>query len=281
MTAGPSQRVLAEEFLALHRMHRPFVLANCWDVLTAALFAREGFQAIGTSSYATAASLGLHDGEHIVLEHTAQLVKQLADRLDLPVSADIEAGYAETIEGVVESARSVFDAGAVGINIEDSTGDPERPLYDRSFQCEKIAAIRRVTAAAGFHPVINARTDVYLLSTGSGGWRLRQTIERGRAYVEAGADCVFVPDMGDLDAITIAQLVSDIGAPINVIAGASTPSMATLAEIGVARVSLGPRVMRAALGLFQEIAREILDQGTFSIMNRGALSYEETNQLLV
>jgi 2-methylisocitrate lyase-like PEP mutase family enzyme len=206
-------------------------------------------------------------------------VKRLTRRLHVPVSADIEAGYAETIEGVVQSARAVLTAGAVGINIEDSTGDRERPLYDLSFQREKIAAIRAMTNAAGFHPVINARTDLFLQS-GNALQRLRETIERGRAYAEAGADCVFVPDMGDLDVATLRQLVSEIGAPINIIAGGSTPPMAKLEEIGIARVSLGPRVMRAALGLFRNIAREILDEGTFSKMTAGALSYEETNRLL-
>ncbi len=280
MIMSLAQKALAEQFLALHRMGRPFVLANSWDVVTAALFAREGFQAIGTSSYATAATLGLHDGQHILLQETVDLVKRLAHRIKLPVSADIENGYAETVEGVVQSARAVLTAGAVGMNIEDSTGDPERPLYDVTLQREKIGAIRGMADAAEFHPVINARTDTFLLPNDNRGRRLRETIERGRAYVEAGADCVFVPDMGDLDVATLKQLVNEISAPINIVAGGSTPPMTKLEEIGIARVSLGPRVMRAGLGLFREIAREILDRGTFTKMTTGALSYEETNQLL-
>ncbi|HSP17689.1 MAG TPA: isocitrate lyase/phosphoenolpyruvate mutase family protein [Thermoanaerobaculia bacterium] len=280
MTANTAQKASAEQFLALHHSRRPFVLGNCWDVVTAALFEREGFRAIGTSSYATAATLGLNDGEHIALQETVDLVRRLTRRVKVPVSADIETGYAETIDGVVQSARAVLAAGAVGINIEDSTGDPERPLSDLTLQCEKIAAIRAMTNEAGFHPVINARTDVYLLANGNARLRLREAIDRGRAYAKAGADCVFVPDMGDLDAAMMRQLVSEIGAPINIVAGASTPPMAKLEEIGIVRVSLGPRVMRAALGLFRGIAREILDLGTFAKMTAGALSYEETNRLL-
>jgi 2-methylisocitrate lyase-like PEP mutase family enzyme len=275
-----AQKARAEQFLALHRMGRPFVLANSWDVVMAALFAREGFQAIGTSSYATAATLGLRDGRAIALQDTVDLVTRLAQRIQLPVSADIENGYAETIEGVVQSARAVLAAGAVGMNIEDSTGDPEHPFYDMTLQCEKIVAIRAMADESKFHPVVNARTDIFLLPNDNPGWRLRETIARGRAYVDAGADCVFVPDMGDLDVATMKQLVDEIGAPINIIAGGSTPPMATLAEIGIARVSLGPRMMRTALGLFREIAREILDRGTFTKMMAGALSYEETNRLL-
>lgn len=280
MKIGVRQRLLAEQFLALHRRGRPFVLANSWDVVTARLFAREGFEAIGTSSWATAASLGLHDGRHVLLQETVDLVKRLTRHLSLPVSADIEAGYSEIVEGVVESARAVLAAGAVGMNIEDSTGDPARPLHDMALQCEKFSAVRRMADEAAVHPVVNARTDTFLLPNDDRRRRLRETIERGRAYVEAGADCVFVPDMGNLDASSMRELVKEIGAPINVIAGGSTPPMPELEEIGIARVSMGPRVMRAGLGMFKEIAREILDRGTFTKMTIGALSYEETNALL-
>ena len=280
MHISPTQKERASKFLALHRIKRPFVLANCWDVVTALLFAREGFPAIGTSSYAMAATLGRRDGQQIELQETVNFVTRLAHRVNLPISADIETGYAETVEGVVHSARAVFAAGAVGINIEDGTGEPEHALFEVSFQREKIAAIRAMGDEAGFHPVLNARTDTFLLTTGDRRERLHETIARGRAYAEAGADCVFVPDTGDLDAATLRQLVDAIGIPLNVVAGASTPPLATLEEIGIARVSLGPRVMRAGLGLFREIAREILDRGTFTKMTTGALSYEETNQLL-
>ena len=280
MRMSPTQEERARHFLSLHRMKRPFVLANSWDVVTALLFAREGFLAIGTSSYATAATLGLPDGQQIDLQETVNLVRRLAHRIDLPISADIEAGYAETVEGAVRSASAVFAAGAVGINIEDGTSDPDRPLLDLLLQCEKIGAIRAMVDAADFHPVVNARTDTFLLSNRDLRSRVRETIVRGRAYSEAGADCVFVPDMGDLDAATMKELVDEIGTPLNVVAGGATPSMTALEEIGIARVSMGPRVMRAGLGLFREIAREILDHGTFKKLTTGALSYEETNQLL-
>ncbi len=280
MGVSPEQKVLAEKFLALHSPGRPFVLANSWDVITARLFAREGFRAIGTSSYATAATLGLHDGQPILLRDTVDLVKRLVSSVGLPVSADIEAGYSETVEGVTNSAKAVLAAGAVGINIEDSSGKQDRPLYDLAFQCRKIGAIRAMANNAGIHLVINARTDIFLLPGDSNSARLTRAIERGRAYVEAGADCVFVPDMGDLDLESMTGLVREIDAPVNVVAGGSTPAMAKLAEIGIARVSLGPRVMRAALGLYREIAREILDYGTFTRMTKDALSYEETNSLL-
>lgn len=280
MHVSAAQKDLADRFLALHRRGRPFVLANCWDVATALLLAMEGFEAIGTSSYALAASLGRRDGEEIDLKETVDLVGRLAGRVALPVSADLETGYADTVEGVVASARAVFGAGAVGINLEDGTGDPRRPFADVVKQCETIAALRAAADAAGFHPVINARTDTFLVPNRDAEARLRETIARGRAYAKAGADCVFVPDMGDLDAKALRRLAAEIGAPLNVLAGASTPPMAELGEIGIARISLGPRMLRAALGLFREIAREILDRGTFTKMTSGALSVEETNGIL-
>jgi len=274
------QRLMAERFLALHRIGTPFILANCWDMVMARLFARDGFQAIGTSSYALSAILGLQDGQHIDLQNTVDLVRALVKQVPLPVSADIEAGYAETIEGVVESARQVLLAGAVGINIEDSSKRDQGTLHEIAFQCEKIHAIREMAQGAGVHLVINARTDVFLLAAENPIVRLKRGIERGRAYVEAGADCVFVPDMGDLDAIGMKTLVEEIGAPINILAGGTTPPIAELAEIGIARISSGPRALRAALGLYRRIGREMLDQGTFSQLTTEALSYEETNQLL-
>lgn len=153
----------------------------------ASLFAREGFEAIGTSSWATAASLGLRDGRHALLQETVDLVRRLTRNLNLPVSADIEAGYSETVEGVVESARAVLAAGAVGMNIEDSTRNPDRPLYDVALQCEKLSAVRRMADEMAFHPVLNARTDAFLLLPNDDRHgRLRETIERGRAHVESG-----------------------------------------------------------------------------------------------
>jgi len=280
MVSKQSQKTKADVFLKLHRAPSIFVLANAWDVPSARIFEMAGFRAIGTTSYGLAASMGRHDGQQVTIQDTVALVRRLVDKINVPVSADIEAGYAETIEGVVETARSALNAGAVGINLEDSTRNHKLPLYDIHFQQEKIRAIRGMADTQGVHLLINARTDTYLEPSIDPTSRLSQTIARGNAYREAGADCVFVPDMGDLDPATMKALVEEIKAPINIIAGESTPPIAKLQEIGIARVSLGPRVMRAAFGLYQRIAREILHDGTFSNMLTGALSYEEANTLL-
>lgn len=270
---------MAEQFLKLHEAPPIFVLANAWDVASARIFEMAGFKAVGTTSYGLAVSRGLHDGQQIPLQDTVDLVGRLVDKINLPISADIEAGYAETLEGVVESARQVLKAGAVGINLEDSTRKSSRPLYDIESQQQKIRAIRVMADAEDVHLFINARTDVFLFPGDSRRSQLSDAVARGNAYREAGADCVFVPDMGDLDLATMKLLAKEINAPINIIAGTTTPPLAQLEDCGIARVSLGPRAMRAALGLLRKIAEEIRDQGTFGHLNAGALTYDEVNRM--
>ncbi|UCD64919.1 MAG: isocitrate lyase/phosphoenolpyruvate mutase family protein, partial [Candidatus Zixiibacteriota bacterium] len=157
----PDQRKKAEDFLGLHHASRPFVLGNAWDVASARIFELAGFRAIGTTSAGIAATLGFPDGQHITVQDTAEVVRRMVKRVAVPVSADIEAGYASSVEGVVESARVVLQAGAVGINIEDSTSDPENPLIDPMFRSETISAIRRMAADDDIRLVINARTDTF------------------------------------------------------------------------------------------------------------------------
>lgn len=267
----------AAAFLALHEPPPILVLPNAWDVVSARLFELEGFKAIGTTSAGIAATLGYPDGQRMTLEENLAVVRRIAVQVRVPVSADIEAGYATSIDGVVRAARAAIEAGAVGINIEDGTGDPSAPLFDAAFQAERIAAIRAMASSLKIPLVVNARTDAWMASKAETSMRLRQAVERGNAYRHAGADCVFVPDMGDLGREAIACLVREIDGPINVIAGASTPPVPVLQEIGVARVSLGPRPMRAALALVRRIACELKDAGTYRTMTADALTYAEIN----
>ena len=273
------QRTKADAFLALHEAPPILVLPNAWDVVSAKIFELEGFKAIGTTSAGISSTLGYADGQRMSLEETLQAVRRIVDRVDLPVSADLEAGYALSADGVAESARAALNVGAVGLNLEDSTGDPSQPLHDASLQAEKIRAIREMASSEGIHLVINARTDVYLVSDEAPADRLRHTVERASSYKQAGADCVFVPDTGDLDKDTIATLVAEIDASLNVIAGERTPPLADLEQIGVARVSFGPRPMRALLSLLRKIAREWLKSGTYANMMADSLSYSEVNRM--
>lgn len=180
-------------------------------------------------------------------------------------------------DGVVDAARAVLDAGAVGLNLEDSTGNIQIPLYDPLLQQEKIKAIREMSSDKGIYLVVNARTDAYMLTQKPANG-LRETIKRGNAYREAGADCIFVPDVGNLDKKTIETLVKEIDAPINIIAGTSTPSVLELQDMGVSRVSVGPRPMRAVLSLLRKIAKELMTEGTYKLMSESSISYSAVNK---
>jgi 2-methylisocitrate lyase-like PEP mutase family enzyme len=223
--------------------------------------------------------LGYPDGQKMSLNDAVDAVRRIAARVRVPVSADLEAGYSESVDGVVQSAKAALEAGAVGINLEDSTGDPAQPFYETAVQVQKLKAVREMADSAGIHLVINARTDGYLVPSDKPDERFRETVERACAYKAAGADCIFVPDMGDLDRETLARLLKEIDAPINVIAGPSLPPLGELEAMGVARVSLGPRPMRAALALVRKIARELREAGTYATMTAETLSYAEVNQM--
>ncbi|MCG3121009.1 MAG: hypothetical protein ALAOOOJD_03943 [bacterium] len=271
------QKQMADDFLALHHAPTILILPNAWDVVSAKVFELEGFKAIGTTSAGIAATLGYPDGQRMSLIENMAVVQRMINHTTLPVSADIEAGYATSIAGVVKAAQAVLDVGAVGLNLEDGTEDPATPLFEKALQQERIKAIREMSLANGVHLVINARTDVVMIN-GDSPQNLREAIDRGNAYKEAGADCIFVPDTGNLEKKSIAILVKEIDAPVNVLAGATTPPIAELQEMGIARVSLGPRPMRAVLSLLRKIAQELMTAGTYKLMSKSSISYSEVNQ---
>lgn len=280
-----AQRERADRFLALHHGPPILVLPNAWDAVSAKLFEQEGFQAVGTTSGGIAASLGYPDGERMTLCENLEVVRRIAQAVDIPVSADIEAGYGRRPEEAAQAARAAWAAGAVGINLEDSASgcgaDPSQPLFEIADQTRRIAAIRSMAKAEGIPLVINARVDAYLtylVSDQAVGDRLSETIQRAAAYLDAGADGIFVPDVGALDRETIGRLVRAIRGPLNVIAGATTPPLPELERLGVARVSFGPRPMRACLSLLRRMAREWKEKGTYATMSDSVVTYDEVNR---
>lgn len=271
------QKQRADAFLALHHAPTILILPNVWDVASGKIFELEGFKAIGTTSAGIAATLGYPDGQRMSLIENMEVVRRIINHVNLPVSVDLESGYATSNEGVGKAAQAVLEVGAVGLNFEDGTGDPTSPLFEKTLQQDKIKAIREISLTNGIHLVINARTDVVMLNDDFP-QSLREAIDRGNAYKEAGADCIFVPDIGQLDKKSITLLVKEIDAPVNIIAGATTPSITELQEIGVSRVSLGPRPMRAVLSLLRKIAKELMTAGTYKLMSESSISYSEVNQ---
>ncbi len=250
----------ADELRRLHRTPPILVLPNVWDVGSALLVAAlPGCRALATTSSGVAASLGYPDGERIPAEEMLAVVGRIAQAVDVPVTADLEAGYGDP----AATARAAVAAGVAGLNLEDKAGPPE----------EHAERIRAVRAAVGKALVINARTDVFLEGTGG----VDEAVERGNAYLAAGAECVF--PIGVSERAAIAALSERIDGPVNILAGSATPPIAELASLGVARVTFGSGLTRAAYGAAVRAARELLDEGSYSWLE-GAAPWPELSRLL-
>ena len=269
------QKKLADQFLRLHRGPNVVVLANVWDVAGACIVEAAGAKALATSSAAVAFALGYPDGQRISAPEMLDVVSLIAHAVKIPVSADLEAGYSESPKEIEQLTQELLAAGAVGLNLEDGIGNGK--LYPLEQQLRKIEAVRSTAERAGIHVVLNARTDVYLDEVGEPAGRFDEVVRRGRAFMKAGADCVFIP--GLYEAATIGRAVKEIGAPINILAHIKAPTVKELKKLGVARLSIGSGAGRAAWGLLREISRELLERGTYSFL-LDAPSHGEMNKLL-
>ncbi len=243
----------ATELLKLHTNGRLLVLPNVWDPIGARVLEAKGYPAVATASAAISASLGYADGERIRRATMIDAIGRIAHSVEVPVTADIEAGYADSLDELRETTRLVLDSGVVGVNLQDSR-DEQHTLFPVVDQCRRIAAMREVATARGVHLVINARTDGFL----SGSYASRKTetmddaVERAKAYADAGADCIY--PIGPGDEPTVRELRKRIAAPINILISPASPPLAKLQALGVNRVSFGPFVFRACLAKFTEIA---------------------------
>jgi 2-methylisocitrate lyase-like PEP mutase family enzyme len=242
-------------FLDLHRAPAGFVIPNAWDAGSARILEQVGFSALATTSAGIAFSSGRADGSMDVdemLEHVGRIVAAV----DVPVSADLEAGYGSTPEDVRRTVARAVALGVAGANIEDAAGGS---LFAVDEAVDRLAAARAAAPRDAF--VLNARTDTYL--AGADRDPFDETVERAARYVEAGADCVFVPGVDDEE--TIRRLAAAIPAPLNVVAGltATVLDAPTLFSLGVRRVSVGGSLARAVLGYVERAGREMLDHGTF------------------
>ena len=268
----------AEQLRKLHGGPRILVFPNAWDVASARIVEELGFPAIATTSAGIAAVLGYPDGQKITRDEMLDMVARIAGAVRVPVTADLEAGYGVTIEDMTETVKAMVAAGAVGMNLEDVTGNDESSQVELPLQVEKIRAIRRVGESLGVPVVLNARTDVYLMPIGPAETRFERTVERLRAYHDAGADCLFAPGLKDGE--TIAKLVQALHAPLNILVTAGSPTLRELEKMGVARASTGSAAMRATLGLTRRIAKELLESGTYNSLLDGAIPFAEISEIL-
>ena len=257
-----TQRQKAEAFRKMHDRSRILVLPNAWDVASAKIFEAAGFRAVATTSSGVANSLGYPDGEAIPRDEMLAVVARIARGLEVPLSADIEAGYASDLEALKATIRAVIEAGAVGINFEDSMKGGANELFPVETALARIKAVRETATAAGVPIVINGRTDVFLHAIGDKTSRFDHTVSRANAYLGAGADCVFVP--GPAAAELIGKLTAAIQGPINVMVLPGMPSAPELEKLGVARVSMGGGPARAALTEVRRVAEELFRSGTYS-----------------
>src|SRR5438445_811103 len=268
----------AEQFRKMHAGPRILALPNAWDAVSARILEEAGHPAIATSSAAVAFSQGYPDGQRISRNEMLEVVARIAHAVRVPVTADMESGYGTMVKDMAETAKAVVAAGAIGMNLEDVTGDDESSHVEISLQKEKISTIREVSSSLGVPLVLNARTDIYLMPIGEESTRFERTVERLRAYRQAGADCVFAPGVSDRD--TIAKLVKAVAAPLNILASTDCPSLAELEKIGVARVSAGSSVIRATLGLIRRIAKDWIERGTYDSLLDGAVPFGDLNHMM-
>jgi 2-methylisocitrate lyase-like PEP mutase family enzyme len=267
VTAATDLVTQAERLRELHHGPAPLVLPNVWDVASALAVERAGAAAIATTSSGVAASLGYPDGEAIPVDEMLAAIGRIAAAVSLPVTADLEAGYGLDPAALV---AGLLDAGAVGLNLEDTdrSGDLAS-LTETDVQARRIAAIRRAATDGGVQVVINARIDTFLRGSGSMAARVDEAIQRGRAYFAVGADCVFPIMLAEEDAI--GRIVRELEAPVNVLIIPGVLSLSRLAELGVRRISVGGGLARHAMDGVETTARRLLegDETAFAELGSG------------
>jgi 2-methylisocitrate lyase-like PEP mutase family enzyme len=258
----------------LRRLHAGpdiLVIPNAWDAISARIIEAEGFPVVATGSAGVAAVLGYPDGQHIPRSEMMFMVARMAASVDVPVTADVEAGY----DDVAGTARDVIAAGAVGMNFEDMVDHELVPLKE---QLERLRAVRKAGEAAGIPLVINARTDIFLAKHGDVPTRFDRAVERLNAYHDVGADCLFAP--GVVDTETIGRLVAALKGPLNILATVGTLTVSELKRLGVRRLSLGSGTARVTLGTLQKFVREIRETGSLTRLSTDAVPYAEVQKLL-
>ena len=251
-----------ERFRELHTGLQTFLMPNAWDPGSACMLATGGFQCLATTSAGIAYSLGQPDYEGCVSRsQMMERIHLIATAVDLPISADLEAGFGTAPQDVAETIRLAIQAGVVGGNIEDLSGDPHAPLFNIDLAAERIRAAREAADGSGIPFTLTARTDCYLAGVPS---PFAEAVRRANLFRAMGADCLFVP--GIKDAETIAALAREVDGQINVVMGltGSALTVSQLSALGVKRISIGGSLARSALGLIRRAAQEMREHGSFS-----------------
>ena len=242
---------------SLHVPGTPLIVTNVWDAVTARIVAAApGVKALATASHAVSFAHGVDDGEGLTVEQALETARIVSSAVELPVSVDFEKGYAADAAGVEANVARLIEAGAAGINIEDSIGAPKAPTFPIDVATERVAAARRAAAATGVPLVINARVD-----TLAGGGEWDDAIARANSYLGAGADVVFV--LGLTTEELVSRALAEIDGKVSVISGPSSVPLKRLADLGVSRVSFGPGVLGLTLAHLQAAATQLTALGEY------------------
>jgi 2-methylisocitrate lyase-like PEP mutase family enzyme len=261
MSTGAAQQEKAERFLRLHRRGDPLLMPNAWDLGSAGVLASLGFQALATTSSGHAATLGRVDGgvtRDEALAHAAELSRGS----EVPVSADLENCFADDPDSVAETIALARSTGLAGCSVEDYSGDS---IYELGLARERVLAAAETAHSGPVRLILTARAENLIRGRDD----LADTIARLQAYQEAGADVLFAPGLATAE--DIRHVVESVDRPVSVLAVAGAPSVPELAQLGVARVSVGGAFAFAALGTLVESARELREQGTYGYLERAAI----------
>ena len=264
---------LADRFLALHRSDRPLLMPNPWDRGSAMLLESLGFEALATTSSGFAATLGRLDGL-VTREEAIAHAGELVDAVDVPVSADLENGFADDPSDVAETVRMALDAGLAGCSIEDYAGREQDSIYDAGLARERVEAAAEAAHAGSRKLVLTARAENQI--HGRDDRDLPDTIARLQSFQEAGADVLFAPGVRELS--DIRELTSSVDLPVNVLVLPGMPSVTELAEAGVSRISVGGAFAFAAYGAAVTAARELLDSGTYGFWETAGPGAQATRE---
>jgi 2-methylisocitrate lyase-like PEP mutase family enzyme len=241
-----------------------FVIPNPWDIGSAKLLAQLGFKALATTSSGFAWSLGRRDGR-ITIDQSLSHLRAMSASVDVPVNADFENAFAVEPEEVAANVTRAVETGVAGLSVEDSTGDPSRPLFDFALAVDRVLAARQAIDASGGNVLLTARAENHA--------NLAERIKRLTAFAQAGADCLFAPGLR-----TIADVRAVVSAvapkPVNVLVSSDFTTVAELTDVGVRRISVGGALARSAWAGFFRAAREIADHGTFTAVAAGTPSAE-------
>jgi 2-methylisocitrate lyase-like PEP mutase family enzyme len=253
VAADPKQQEKAKQFYNLHHSGKLLILPNIWDCLGANLLESLKYPAIATASASVAFTNGYDDGQRISFETVLDILKKITGSVSVPVSADIESGFAENDEQLEQNVKQLLATGIVGINIED-TDKETNSILPGEVQCEKIKLIKKVSKEMGVSLFVNARADVYLRGKtfDTPESKFEEALKRGRAYKAAGADCFYPIGMTRVE--DIKRMVNELQMPVNIITIPGIPELSVLNDMGVARVSLGPSFLKIAIKAMKNLA---------------------------